>query len=110
MKTKEEILDEYGCPSIPFDENVTMYYPAILEAMEEYAQQQVKNLNMPAVIKSVCTAYPLADSANRKHSIEIIKKLTSRPEKKDSDGYYDFYNDEQQMIEIVEKYLNRHFR
>ena len=43
MKTKEEILIEFGCPNVPFDENVTMYYPAILSAMEEYAQQQVKN-------------------------------------------------------------------
>ena len=49
MKTKEEILNEFGCPDIPFDENVTMYYPAILSAMEEYAQQQLKILNIPAV-------------------------------------------------------------
>ena len=41
MKTKEEILIEFGCPNVPFDENVTMYYPAILSAMEEYAQQQL---------------------------------------------------------------------
>lgn len=39
MKTKEEILNEFGCPPIPFDENVTMYYPAILSAMDEYASQ-----------------------------------------------------------------------
>lgn len=38
MKTKEEILNEFGCPDIPFDENVTMYYPAILSAMEEYGK------------------------------------------------------------------------
>tara|TARA_R110002167_G_scaffold331706_1_gene538423 strand:- start:69360 stop:69608 length:249 start_codon:yes stop_codon:yes gene_type:complete len=49
MKTKEEILTEYGCPEIPFDENVTMFYPAILEAMEEYTQQQLKILNIPGV-------------------------------------------------------------
>jgi len=36
----EEILNKYGCPPIPFDENITMYYPAILNAMEAYAQQQ----------------------------------------------------------------------
>ena len=40
MKTKEEILDEYGCPSVPFDEQVAMNYYAILEAMEEYANQK----------------------------------------------------------------------
>lgn len=39
MKTKEEILIEFGCPEIPFDENVKMYYPAILSAMDEYASQ-----------------------------------------------------------------------
>ena len=50
MKTKEEILIEFGCPNVPFDENVTMYYPAILSAMEEYAQQQ--QLNIHAVSKS----------------------------------------------------------
>lgn len=38
MKTKEEMLDDYGCPEIPFDENVTMFYPAILSAMQEYAE------------------------------------------------------------------------
>ena len=38
--TKEEILIEFGCPDIPFDENVTMYYPAILSAMDKYAEQE----------------------------------------------------------------------
>jgi hypothetical protein len=38
MKSKPEILTEFGCPDIPFDENVTMYYPAILSAMDEYAR------------------------------------------------------------------------
>ena len=41
MKTKEEILIEFGCPNVPFDENVTMYYPAILSAMEEYANAKI---------------------------------------------------------------------
>lgn len=41
-KTAAEILTEFGCPDVPFDENVTMYYPAILSAMEEY-----KNLSTP---------------------------------------------------------------
>ena len=41
MKTKEEILIEFGCPDVPFDENVTMYYPAILSAMDEYANAKV---------------------------------------------------------------------
>jgi len=41
MKTAEEILIEFGCPDVPFDENVTMYYPAILSAMEEFANARV---------------------------------------------------------------------
>ena len=42
MKTKAEILDEFGCPTPDFTKNVTMYYPAIHSAMEEYAQQQAQ--------------------------------------------------------------------
>jgi len=41
MKTVEEVLIEFGCPDVSFDENVTMYYPAILSAMEEYANARV---------------------------------------------------------------------
>ncbi len=32
--TNEEILQEFGCPEVPFNENVTMYYPAILSSMD----------------------------------------------------------------------------
>lgn len=39
MKTAQKILDEHGCPEIPFDEIITMRHPAIIEAMEEYAGQ-----------------------------------------------------------------------
>ena len=39
MKTAEELLIEYGRGDVPFDENVTMCYPAIISAMEEYASQ-----------------------------------------------------------------------
>ena len=38
MNKAVEILNKYGCPEIPFDENVTMFYPAILNAMEEYGK------------------------------------------------------------------------
>jgi hypothetical protein len=38
--TKEEILNDYGCPEIPFNEQVIMNYPAILEAMQEFADQE----------------------------------------------------------------------
>jgi len=34
MASNEEILQEFGCPEIPFNENVTMYYPAILSSMD----------------------------------------------------------------------------
>lgn len=37
-KTAVEILDEYGCPEIPFNEQVTMPHEAIINAMEEYAK------------------------------------------------------------------------
>jgi hypothetical protein len=39
MKTAVETLDEYGCPEIPFNENIVMYYPSIINAMDDYAQQ-----------------------------------------------------------------------
>lgn len=42
------------------------------------------------------------------HAKQIIKKLTSRPHLEDDDGFYDIIADEQQMIEIVQKYLERH--
>ena len=38
MTKAEEILNEYGCPEIPFDENVTMFYPSILSATQEYGK------------------------------------------------------------------------
>jgi len=44
------------------------------------------------------------------HAKEIVKKLTSRPHLEDVDGFYDIYNDELQMIDIVEKYLSKHYR
>ena len=40
MKSKETILEEFGCPAITFSEEVTMYYPAILNAMTEFADQE----------------------------------------------------------------------
>ena len=36
--TAEEILNEYGCPEIPFNENISILYPAILAAMQEFAE------------------------------------------------------------------------
>lgn len=42
------------------------------------------------------------------HAKAIIKKLTSRPYL-DDDGFYDMIADEEQMIEIIEKYLERHY-
>ena len=43
------------------------------------------------------------------HAKAIIKKLTSRPYLEDEDGFYDMIADEKQMVEIVERYLNRHY-
>lgn len=48
MKTAEEILKEYGNWN---KEGLAEWHKdCIIAAMEEYAQQQVKNLNIPAVM------------------------------------------------------------
>lgn len=39
---------------------------------------------------------------------ELIEKLTSRPCLQEIDGYYDRIADEEQMVEIVQKYLEQH--
>lgn len=51
MKTKEEILEQVSGLSIDFikEHHDTIPLKEYLEAMEIYAQQQVKNLNIPAV-------------------------------------------------------------
>ena len=38
MNKIEEILKEYGISDIPFDENITMYYPALLNAVREFGK------------------------------------------------------------------------
>ena len=58
MKTKEEILEGWGCPHVPFDENVKMFYPAILEAMDEYAKLHVKAALSAAAENSYCNHIP----------------------------------------------------
>ena len=63
MKTKEEILSEFGCPDIPFDENVTMYYPAILSAMDEYAESKAKEA-WNAAIDAAAEAAELEEQIN----------------------------------------------
>ena len=50
MKSKEEILIEKPCFEYSTMENRYYEWSDILDAMEEYAQQQVKNLNIPAVV------------------------------------------------------------
>ena len=42
MKTKAEILEEFGCPTPDYTETVTMFYPSINDAMDEYAKQQAQ--------------------------------------------------------------------
>ena len=46
MKTTEEMLNRKLCKDYLTDGQ----WKAIIETMEEYAEQQVKNLNIPAVI------------------------------------------------------------
>jgi len=78
MKTKEQILEDFGCSEIPFDEMVTMFYPAILSAMDEYANQYhnqaVKDCHVSA------TAYITQESVNggkvaKVNSESILKNL-----------------------------------
>jgi len=45
IQTAEEILNDYGCPAIPFDERITMSYPAIIKAMEHYASLHKKEVS-----------------------------------------------------------------
>ena len=61
MKTKEQILEEELSEDLlkileqeNLPEELRYFKRYVLDAMEEYAQQQVKKLNEPAVIKSVC--------------------------------------------------------
>lgn len=76
MKTAAEILIEFGCPDVPFDENVTMYYPAILSAMEEYANARVDEAirwrdpkeELPKIGESVIVKYRTAKDVE-KHGI-----------------------------------------
>ena len=50
---KEQILQKHFTAEFGHDGH-GKFMQYILDAMEEYAQQQVKKLNEPAVIKSVC--------------------------------------------------------
>lgn len=51
--TKEQILQKHFTAEFGHDGH-GKFMQYILDAMEEYAQQQVKNLNMPAVSSLVC--------------------------------------------------------
>ena len=44
MKTVncDKIIDDYGCPEIPYNEMVTMTYSAIIEAMREACNQAIE--------------------------------------------------------------------
>ena len=66
-KTKEEILQDFGAGEIPFSEEVTMYYPAILDAMEEYKDQECEELRerMEFIVKN----------SDRHRFFEVIKKI-----------------------------------
>lgn len=45
-------------------------------------------------------------TGNTKHAIKIINLLHLRPKVLTDDGQYDWVADEQQMIDIVHKYLD----
>ena len=85
--TKEQILEEELSEDIleiieqkDKPEELRYFKRYILDAMERYAQQQVKNLNIPAVIKSVCddcTAYPF-DERGKTPLCKTCKKNPSQ--------------------------------
>ncbi len=77
MKTKEEILTEFGCPDVPFDENVTMYYPAILSAMDEYATYFVEWAVNNAEMIDDGTWMLISDSSNCT-TAELLTKFKER--------------------------------
>lgn len=60
MKTKEEILKEATKRTLNINEGSPLH-DAVMKAMEEYAQQQVKNCSIPVVIKSCETCSKLSD-------------------------------------------------
>ena len=47
---------------------------------------------------------------NNQHAKAIIEKLTSRQDTTDDEGYYDYFKDRDQMISIVERYLDKNFK
>ena len=49
MKTKEEILKEATKSTLNINEGSPLH-DAVMKAMEEYAQQQVKNYSIPVVV------------------------------------------------------------
>ena len=49
MKTKEEILKEATKRTLNINEGSPLH-DAVMKAMEEYAQQQVKNCSIPGVV------------------------------------------------------------
>lgn len=75
MKTKEEILDkkfkEHGIRKGWIDESKQ----AVLDAMDEYAQQQVKNCTIPDVKEAKRELKTLEDPQERKR---IERKLKQR--------------------------------
>lgn len=49
MKTKEEILQKHiGEIEVPYNECVTVYFPSLLDAMQEYADQFQPSEVMPS--------------------------------------------------------------
>jgi len=56
---KVEIIRKHIGSDDFYDLNGTEMLSKILAAMDEYAEQQVKNLNIPAVINLVCDHVPM---------------------------------------------------
>jgi len=82
LKSAEEILDKYGCPEIPFDENITMFYPAIIEAMEEYASHPIKDITdeeiekeFPINLRNLCKSLHIPENLMSAEMGDALKSI-----------------------------------
>ena len=71
MKTKEQILSKFTGQIRAENKDIVFWDDAIL-AMEEYAKQQVKNRNTPAVIKRAFFAG--CESRNEEYETESFEQ------------------------------------
>lgn len=89
MKSKEEILKDYWDGKVPFDENIIIYYPALLNAMDEYAGQMIANSK--CVTTTLEIPEQLLDSVKMKEAIEFANFIKDNSYTKSDKGWYKYY-------------------